>query len=74
LSELVIVVGGRILPSREITLDGVGNIRFSIEVPSASSGETDVVVIVPELREPAAKGGDGRRLGLPLFSVGFAPD
>jgi hypothetical protein len=72
LSDIVVVVAGRALSSRHIALDDTGNITLSIE--AAAPGETDVVVILPELREPAASGGHGRRLGLPLFSVGFAPD
>jgi hypothetical protein len=72
-SDIVVVVGGRMLPSKGVALDAAGNIKFNIEPASASVGDTDVVVIVPELREPAVNGAlGGRRLGLPLFSVDFA--
>ena len=74
LSDIVVVVAGRVLPSRHIAFDDTGNITLNIEAPTAASGETGVVVIVPELREPAASGGPGRRLGLPLFSVGFTSE
>jgi hypothetical protein len=71
LSDIVVVVAGRVLQSGQIAFDNTGNITLRIEAPSAACGETDVVVIVPELREPAVSGGRSRRLGLPLFTVGF---
>jgi hypothetical protein len=74
LPDIVIVVGGRILPPKEIALDDIGNIRVTVKAPSAPAGETDVVVIARELCEPASENGPGRRLGLPLFSVGFECD
>ena len=70
LSDIVIVVGGRVLGTKDLALDDAGSITFNI-APSAPVGETDVVAIVPELREPSGKSDHGRRLGLPLFSVGF---
>lgn len=68
-SDIVVVVGGRMLSSEDIALDDAGNLRVSINAPSAQPGEIDVVVIVRELSEPDADGALGRRLGLPLFSV-----
>lgn len=71
LSDIAVVVGGRVLSSGELVLDEAGNIKFSIETTSATVGETDVVVIVRELCEPSVENGFGRRLGLPLFAVDF---
>jgi len=74
LSDLAVVIAGRVLSSRDIALDDAGNIGISIRSQSAASGEIDIVVIAPELCEPGNENGPGRRLGLPLFSVGFAHD
>jgi hypothetical protein len=71
LSDIVVVVGGRVLSPGELMLDDAGNIKFNIEPASATAGETDVVVIVRELREPPRENEGGRHLGLPLFSVDF---
>jgi hypothetical protein len=70
LSDIAVVVGGRMVSSEDLALDDAGNIKFNIEATSASH-EIDVVVMVRELCEPASENGRGRRLGLPLFSVGF---
>jgi hypothetical protein len=72
LSDIAVVVGGRMLSSKDLALDDAGNIKFSIE--AQASHEADVVVIAPELCEPSTESGHGRRLGLPLFSVGFECD
>jgi Nucleotide-diphospho-sugar transferase/Glycosyl transferase family 2 len=72
LSDIVVVVGGRI--PKDLSLDDAGNIRVTVEAPSTPVGEVDVVVMVRELCEPSAKSEPGRRLGLPLFSVGFERD
>ena len=74
LSDIAVVVGGRILSSEDLEQDDIGNIKLNIQAASRLAGETDVVVIVRELCEPSTKNGRGRRLGLPLFSVGFACD
>jgi hypothetical protein len=71
LSDITVVVGGRMLPPQDLALDDAGNVAINIEAKSTPSGEIDVVVIVRELCEPASENGRGRRLGLPLFSVGF---
>jgi hypothetical protein len=63
LSDLTVVVGGRILDSEDMAIDDIGNITLQIRRPPVA--ETGIVVIVPELRD------GGRRLGLPLFSVQF---
>jgi hypothetical protein len=65
LSDLVVVVGGRILASEDIAIDDSGNITFQIRRPLPQATETDIVVMVRELHD------GGRRLGLPLFSVQF---
>jgi hypothetical protein len=70
LSDVVIVVGGRVVSSKDIDLDGIGNIKLHIHPPRAA----DVVIIVKDLREPSSVSGPGRRLGLPLFSIGFDCD
>jgi hypothetical protein len=54
-------------------IDDTGNLKLKMQPPLAFEGETDVV-IAGELREPASENGPGRRLGLPLFSVGFECD
>ncbi|MDO9564234.1 MAG: putative nucleotide-diphospho-sugar transferase [Bradyrhizobium sp.] len=69
LPDIIVVVGGRVLSSQHLTLDAAGNIGIDVKEQSAS--DVDVVVIVPEMSEPAVDGKPGRRLGLPLFSVGF---
>jgi hypothetical protein len=74
LSDIVVVVGGRILSSGEIELDDIGNIKLKVRPLTASQGETDIVVIVRTLSEPSVEKRPGRRLGLPLFSVIFQRD
>jgi hypothetical protein len=74
LSDIVIVVDGRVLSSTDLAIDGIGNIKFRVQVQPALNVETDVVIIVRELVEPSTKDGHGRRLGLPLFSVGLEGD
>jgi Nucleotide-diphospho-sugar transferase len=74
LSDIMIVVCGKFLSSEQIERDGTGNISFRIPAPSEPGGEIDVVVIASELCEPADQNGPGRRLGLPLFSIGFDGD
>lgn len=74
LSDVVVVADGMVLPSRDIELDDTGNIRLNIRPSTAPEGETEIVVIVKDLCEPASASGPGRRLGLPLFSVGFDGD
>jgi hypothetical protein len=74
LSDIAVVVGGRMISSEDLALDDAGNIKFNIEAQAAPPGEIDVVVIARELCEPSTKCGHGRRLGLPLFSVGFECD
>jgi hypothetical protein len=74
LQDIIVVVGGSLLPSEDFELDGIGNIKLKLQPPLALQGETDIVVIVRDLCEPSVKNGHGRRLGLPLFSVGFEPD
>lgn len=69
-SDMAVVAGGRMLSSSDIAIDG-GNLTFNIKAPSAPPCETDVVVIVRELSEPSVNDQPGRRLGLPLFSIGF---
>jgi hypothetical protein len=69
LPDIIVVVGGRVLSSRDLTLDDAGNLRIDIKDPTA--GDVDVVVIVAETSEPAVDGKPGRQLGLPLFSVRF---
>jgi hypothetical protein len=71
LSDIVVVVGRRIPTPADLALDEAGNIKVTVEAPSAPVEEIDVVVMVRELCEPSTKSGPGRRLGLPLFSVGF---
>jgi hypothetical protein len=73
-SDIMIVVGGKFLPSGQIERDGTGNISFGIPAPSGPGDEIDVVVIADELREPADQNGPGRRLGLPLFLLRFDGD
>jgi hypothetical protein len=73
-SDLVIIVGGRVLSSKDIVLDDAGNIELGIEAGSLPSGEIDIVVIVREIYEPSTGDSIGRRLGLPLFSIKFASD
>jgi hypothetical protein len=75
LSDIMAVVDGALLRSKDLELDESGNIKLNIRPAVASERETDIVVIVRELCEPSSSaGGPGRRLGLPLFSVGFEPD
>jgi hypothetical protein len=74
LSDIVVVIGWRILSPNDLALDDAGNIKLKIQAQSTPVGETDIVVIVRELCEPRAKSGHGRRLGLPLFSVNFKCD
>jgi hypothetical protein len=73
-SDIMVVVGGRFLPTDQIERDETGNVGFGIPAPSGPGDEIDVVVIADELREPADQNGPGRRLGLPLFSLGFDRD
>ena len=72
-SDIVVAVGGRMLSPKDLSLDDAGNIKFDLEAKSTPCN-TEVVVIVPELCEPATERGAGRRLGLPLFSIGFECD
>jgi hypothetical protein len=53
----------------DIDIDGSGTIVLRAETPSTTTGIADIVLIVPELVEPASGGEPGRRLGLPLFAV-----
>lgn len=52
-----------------IEIDASGDIVLRAETPSTSSGIADVLVIAPELVEPAIAGANERRLGLPLFGM-----
>ncbi len=63
--DAVTAAGGTV----DITRDDAGNIRLRFETPAATSGVADVVLIAPELVEPAIGGQPGRCLGLPLFGV-----
>jgi hypothetical protein len=74
LSDIMVVVGGKFLLSGQIERDATGNIIFSIPAPSGPGGKIDVVVIVRDLCEPSDESGPGRRLGLPLFLLGFEAD
>ena len=74
LSDIIVVVGGKLLSSRNIEFDDTGNLKLKLQLSLALEGETDIVVISSDLREPASENGPGRRLGLPLFSVGFECD
>ncbi|QWG25019.1 glycosyltransferase [Bradyrhizobium sediminis] len=70
-SDIVVVAGGRMLSPQDIALDEAGNLKIDIKAPTPPPGEIDIVVIVRELAEPPADNAHGRRLGLPLFSIGF---
>jgi nucleotide-diphospho-sugar transferase len=74
LSDIVVVIGPRILSPNDLALDDAGNLKLRIQALSTPAGETEIVVIVRELCEPRAKSGHGRRLGLPVFSVHFRCD
>jgi hypothetical protein len=74
LSDIAVVVGARMLSPSEIELDDSGNIRLDIAPPLAREADTDIVIIVRGLSEPPVENGHGRRLGLPLFSIGFRCD
>ncbi|UVO31774.1 glycosyltransferase family 77 protein [Bradyrhizobium arachidis] len=52
-----------------IEVDADGRAWLRVETPSTASGIADLVLIAPELVEPAVAGEPGRRLGLPLFGV-----
>ena len=69
-SHITVVVGGRMLSPGDIAIDAM-NLTINIKAPSAPPCETDVVVIVRQLSEPAVDNKPGRRLGLPLFSINF---
>jgi Nucleotide-diphospho-sugar transferase len=71
LSDIIVVAGARVLPVGAFSLDDTGNIEIDITNSPALPVETNIVIIVPELSEPSAGTGPGRRLGLPLFSIGF---
>jgi hypothetical protein len=64
-----VVLGGK---AANVELDPAGNVLLRAETPSTSSGIAEIVLIAPELVEPAARGAPVRRLGLPLFSATFA--
>jgi Nucleotide-diphospho-sugar transferase len=74
LSDITVVVGARMLSPNEIELDNSGNIKLNVRPPLTPEADTDIVIIVNELSEPPVENGRGRRLGLPLFSVGFLCD
>ena len=69
LPNIIVVVGGRVLSSQDLTLDDAGNL--GIDIKDSSTNDVDVVLFVPEMSEPAVDSKPGRRLGLPLFSVRF---
>jgi hypothetical protein len=62
------------LSPSEIERDDSGNIRLDTGPSLALEADTDIVIIVKDLSEPSVENGRGRRVGLPLFSVGFQCD
>jgi hypothetical protein len=71
LSDIIVVVDGKLLSSGYLDYDDAGNLKLQIQPSPTFQGETDIVVIASELREPPTENAPGRRLGLPLFSIGF---
>lgn len=68
-SRILVVTGGRIIEG--LTIDAAGNVEFRIQHEADQAVESDILIIAPELREPSAVSVPGRRLGLPLFSIGL---
>jgi hypothetical protein len=64
-----IMLGGK---PAAIEVDGAGCVSLRLETPATASGIADLVLIAPELVEPAGAGHPGRRLGLPLFGISVA--
>ena len=68
-SDILIIAAGRIVDN--VAIDEGHNIRFRLGYHPAQAAERDVVIIIRELGERSTGNMRGRRLGLPLFSVGL---
>lgn len=63
-----VIAGGKPV---SLKMASSGTIVLRAETPSTSSGVVDLVLVAPELREPAVTGQPGRRLGLPGRRLGL---
>jgi Nucleotide-diphospho-sugar transferase/Glycosyl transferase family 2 len=73
-SEIVVIVNGKVLSPEQYSFDNEGNLKLRLSTTALLPASAVVAIIAPELREPPSQAGPGRRLGLPVFSVGFDRD
>lgn len=74
LSRISAAIASRAVSEEDISVDKAGNIGLRIRKSSKAGREVVVAIAMQEIVEPGADSGPGRRLGLPLFSIRFAPD
>ncbi|MGE0289415.1 MAG: glycosyltransferase family 2 protein [Bradyrhizobium sp.] len=72
-SDISVAIASKAVPQEDISVDRAGNVGLRIR-KSAEAREVVVAIAMQEIAEPGTDTAPGRRLGLPLFSVRFAPD